>query len=83
LVLSAGGDHFFLQRWVDYYGKHLGRENLYILSHGGDPEHKRIAKGANVIYLPYDATRYCFNQRRWQMLSLMTTAFTRYYDWML
>jgi hypothetical protein len=82
-MTMVGGDHFFLQRWVDYYGKHLGRENLYILSHGGDPEHKRIAKGANVIYLPYDATRYCFNQRRWQMLSLMTTAFTRYYDWML
>lgn len=82
-MTMVGGDHFFLKRWVKYYGKHLGRENLYILSHGGDPEHKEIAKGCNIIYLPYDATRYCFNQRRWQMLSLFASGFTRYYNWIL
>jgi hypothetical protein len=66
-MTMVGGDHFFLGRWVEYYGRHLGRENLYVLSHGGDPEHKRIAEGCNVIYLPFDETRNCFNQRRWQM----------------
>ena len=82
-MTMVGGDHFFLKRWVDYYGAQLGRENLFILSHGGDPEHQRIAEGANVIYLPYDATRNCFNQRRWQMLSRFTSGFTRYYNWVL
>jgi len=77
------GDHFFLQRWVDYYGKQLGREHLYILNHGGDREIAKIAEGANVIHLPYDETRYCFNQRRWQMMSAFTTGFTRYYNWVL
>jgi len=82
-MTMVGGDHFFLRRWVDYYGRQLGRENLYILSHGGDPEHKRIAAGANIIYLPFDPTRNCFNQRRWQMLSLFTSGFTRFYNWVL
>lgn len=82
-MTMVGGDHFFLQRWVDYYGGQLGRENCYVLSHGGDPEHKRIAKGCNVIYLPFDPTRNRFNQRRWQMLSRLTSGFTNFYNWVL
>ena len=82
-MTMVGGDHFFLKRWVDYYGAQLGRENLIILSHGGDPEHKRIAEGATIIDLPYDPTRNCFNQRRWQMLSRLTTGFTAFYNWVL
>lgn len=82
-MTMVGGDHFFLERWVSYYGAQLGREHLYVLSHGGDPEHRRIAEGCNVIYLPRDATRYCFNQRRWQMLSLFATGFVPYYNWMI
>jgi hypothetical protein len=82
-MTMVGGDHFFLGRWVEYYGRHLGRENLFVLSHGGDPEHKRIAEGCNVIYLPFDPTRNCFNQRRWQMLSRLTTGFTSFYNWVL
>lgn len=82
-MTMVGGDHFFLSRWVDYYGRQLGRQNLYVLSHGGDPEHQRIAEGCNIIYLPYDATRNCFNQRRWQMLSRLTTGFTSFYNWVL
>jgi hypothetical protein len=82
-VTMVGSDHFFLKRWVDYYGEHMGREHLYILSHGGDPEHKKIAEGCNIIYLPLDPARFCFNQRRWQMMSMFTTGFTRYYNWVL
>jgi hypothetical protein len=82
-MTMVGGDHFFLKRWVDYYGSQLGRENCFVLSHGGDPEHKKIAEGCNVIYLPYDPTRDCFNQRRWQMLSRLTSGFTSFYNWVL
>lgn len=82
-MTMVGGDHFFLDRWVRYYGSQLGRENLYVLSHGGDPAHKTIAAGCNVIYLPFDETRNCFNQRRWQMLSRLTTGFTNFYNWVL
>lgn len=82
-MTMVGGDHFFLERWVEYYGRQLGRQNLFVLSHGGDPEHKRIAAGCNVIYLPFDETRDCFNQRRWQMLSRVTSGFTSFYNWVL
>lgn len=82
-MTMVGGDHFFLERWVEYYGRQLGRQNLFVLSHGGDPEHKRIAAGCNVIYLPFDETRDCFNQRRWQMLSRVTSGFTNFYNWVL
>ncbi len=82
-MTMVGGDHFFLRRWVEYYGAQLGREHCYVLSHGGDPEHKKIAQGCNIIYLPYDATRNCFNQRRWQMLSRLTSGFTNFYNWVL
>ena len=82
-MTMVGGDHFFLSRWVGYYGRQLGRENLFVLSHGGDPEHRKIAEGCNVIYLPFDETRNCFNQRRWQMLSRLTTGFTNFYNWVL
>ena len=80
-MTMVGGDHFFLSRWVEYYGRQLGRENCYVLSHGGDPEHKKIAEGCNVIYLPFDETRNCFNQRRWQILSLHASALTGFYNW--
>lgn len=82
-MTMVGGDHFFLSRWVEYYGRQLGRENCYVLSHGGDLEHKRIAAGCNVITLPFDPTRNCFNQRRWQMLSRLTSGFTNFYRWVL
>lgn len=82
-MTMVGGDHFFLDRWVRYYGDQLGRENLYVFSHGGDPRHHDIAEGCNIIYLPFDPTRYCFNQRRWQMLSRITTGLTHFYNWVL
>lgn len=82
-MTMVAGDHFFLKRWVDYYGAQLGREHLYILSHGGDPAHKDIADGCNIIYLPRDPSRKSWNQRRWQAISHITSAFTRYYNWFL
>jgi hypothetical protein len=82
-MTMVGGDHFFLRRWVEYYGNQLGREHCYVLSHGGDPMHREIAQGCNIIYLPFDPTRHCFNQRRWQMLSRVTSAFTNFYNWVL
>ncbi|MDZ7905333.1 MAG: glycosyltransferase family 2 protein [Cypionkella sp.] len=82
-MTMVGGDHFFLRRWVDYYGGQLGRENCYVLSHGGDPEHQKIAEGCNIIYLPFDPTRNCFNQRRWQMLSRVASGFLQFYNWVL
>jgi Glycosyl transferase family 2 len=74
-------DYFFLQRWVDYYGKQFGRQHLYVLSHGGDPEHARIAEGANVIRLPRDPTLHRLTRRRWMLKSQFASGMLRYYNW--
>lgn len=74
-------DYFFLERWVDYYGRQFGREHLYILSHGGDPEHARIAAGANIIRLPRDETLHRLTRRRWSFKSSFASGMLRYYNW--
>lgn len=76
-------DHYFLQRWVDYYGRQFGREHLYILSHGGDPEHDRICEGANVIRLPRDPTMWRMDRRRWSLISKFSAGMLRYYNWFI
>jgi hypothetical protein len=77
------GDYFFLRRWLDYYGAQVGREHLYVLSHGNDPEIRRIAEGANVINIPYDETRTKFEARRWTAMSHFTSGLLRYYNWVI
>lgn len=76
-------DHYFLKRWVDYYGRQFGREHLYVLSHGGDPEHYRICEGANVIRLPRDPTMWRMDRRRWGMISKFSAGMLRYYNWFI
>ena len=76
-------DYFFLQRWVDYYGRQFGREHLYILSHGGDPEHARICEGANLIRIPRDPTMWRMERRRWGINTQFSAGMLRYYNWFI
>ena len=57
-MTMVGGDHFFLSRWVEYYGRQLGRENLFVLSHGGTiAVESEAGHGACfTIDLPYGGT---------------------------
>ena len=45
-------DDFFLRKWVDYYGKELGRENLFIFYDGEDQQVADFCSGANVCVHP-------------------------------
>lgn len=76
-------DYYFLRRWVDYYGRQFGREHLYILSHGGDAEHERIAEGANFIRIPRDPTMWRMDRRRWSFISQFSAGLLRYYNWFI
>ncbi len=76
-------DYDLLRNWVNYYEKQVGRAHLYILSHGNDPEHRRIAEGANVINIPRDPTMFQLDRRRWFMISQFTNGLLRYYNWMI
>ena len=77
------GDYFFLERWYRYYSSQVGAHSLYIFSHGGDPEHRRIAPDANVINIPRDETMHRFDRRRWRMLSNFTSGMLQFYHWMI
>lgn len=42
-------DEFFLRKWISYYEKQLGRENLYIYFDGTDQVIPEFTKGTNVL----------------------------------
>jgi hypothetical protein len=48
VVTMARNDEFFLNRWVAYYGKQFGEENLYIYLDGLDQHRPSGAGNANV-----------------------------------
>ena len=41
-------DDFYLRRWVEYYGRELGKENLYVYFDGTDQVVPEFCKGVNV-----------------------------------
>ena len=52
-ITMARNDEFFLSRWVKYYGRELGPENLYIILDGLDQKIPKNATDANIIKLPH------------------------------
>lgn len=76
-------DYDLLETWVRYYEKQVGRDHLYVLSHGNDPEHRKIADGANVIGIPRDPTMHRLERKRWFLMTQFTNGFLRYYNWMI
>ncbi|MDE6649091.1 MAG: glycosyltransferase family 2 protein [Muribaculaceae bacterium] len=46
-ITMVRDDDFFLRKWVEYYGKELGRENLYILFDGEDQKVPDFCKGTH------------------------------------
>ena len=48
-ITMARDDEFFLSRWIAYYGKNLGTENLYILLDGLDQNAPENAGNAHII----------------------------------
>ncbi|WP_208348299.1 glycosyltransferase family 2 protein [Pseudaestuariivita rosea] len=76
-------DYFFLKKWYDYYAEQFGPQHLYIISHGNDPEHRRIAPEANIIGVFRDETMTQFNRRRWRALTALVNGFLFYYNWVI
>lgn len=74
-------EDFFLERWIAHWRKYLPDDAIYVLNHGGNADVARIARGCNVIRLPYDSLKKSVNQRRWQIMSLHASALTGAYSW--
>lgn len=50
VITMARNDDFFLTRWINYYGKELGEENLYIYLDGEDQPVPANAGKVNVFH---------------------------------
>src|SRR5580700_7615446 len=59
----AYNETFFLPRWVAYYGRQLGLENLYVLDHGSNDLSTMGLGPVNIIKVPrtpYDEVKRIF-----------------------
>lgn len=50
-------DDFFLRKWVEYYGRELGKENLYIYYDGEDQSVADFCQGTNAYVHPKIGTQ--------------------------
>ena len=53
VITMARDDEFFLSRWIAYYGKQFGTENLYILLDGIDQKKPANTGKAHIEKLPH------------------------------
>ncbi len=83
VITMVYGDYPFLTRWHRYYSAQVGAENLYVFSHGNDPEHRRIAAGANVMNVPRDGGMVKFDRRRWKMMGHLVSGLLEFYTWVI
>ena len=80
-ITMARDDTFFLSRWIAYYGKQFGTENLYILLDGIDQEIPENAGNAHIKKLPHeDMSRAMGDKYRINKLSEMAHELLKTYD---
>lgn len=70
----------YLARWVAHYGAAVGRENCYVLLHGGDAEMAALASGCRLIYLPRLSVRASFDRDRIALISAYGTYLLTQYN---
>jgi len=80
-ITMARDDDFFLSRWIAYYGKNLGTENLYILLDGVDQNIPENIGMGHVKKLPHEQmTRAAGDKYRIKKLSELAHELLKDYD---
>ena len=80
-ITMARNDEFFLSRWIAYYGKQLGTENLYILLDGTDQKTPLNAGNAHIEKLPHtEMSRATGDKYRLGKLSELAHKLLKTYD---
>ena len=51
-ITMVRNDDFYLRKWVEYYGRQLGKQNLYIYFDGLDQEIASFCEGTTAIKVP-------------------------------
>lgn len=80
-ITMARDDEFFLSRWIAYYGKNLGTENLYILLDGVDQNIPENAGNAHITKLEHiPMSRAAGDKYRISKLSALAHELLKEYD---
>ncbi len=81
-ITMARNDEFFLNRWISYYGKELGEENLYIYLDGLEQKTPSKAGKTNIKKLPHkeEAVQHGDKTRILLLSSLANKLFKKGYD---
>ena len=80
-ITMARDDEFFLSRWIAYYGKQFGTENLYILLDGTDQKEPANAGNAHITKLPHTPmSRATGDKYRIGKLSELASKLLKTYD---
>ncbi|MCQ2580629.1 MAG: glycosyltransferase family 2 protein [Alphaproteobacteria bacterium] len=80
-ITMARDDEFFLSRWIAYYGKQFGTENLYILLDGTDQNAPQNADNAHITKLPHTPmSRSTGDKYRIGKLSNLASELLKTYD---
>ena len=80
-ITMARNDDFFLSRWIEYFGKLLGTENLYIYLDGTDQNIPENAGSAHITKLPHtDMSRSAGDKYRIGKLSDLASKLLAQYD---
>jgi len=75
-------DYWALAQWYSHYGGHLGARNLYVISHGYDPEIQRICPEASIITIPRDELKN-FDRVRARLMNGIQSGLGNLYDWVI
>lgn len=77
----ARNDLFFLEKWINYYGNEIGKENLYIYLDGEDQIVPKNAGAAHITKFPHiDMTRAAGDKYRIGKLSTLAQELLKTYD---
>ena len=75
-------DYWALAQWYRHYGGHLGPRNLYVISHGHDPEIATICPEASIITIPRDELKH-FDRVRLRVINSIQAGLNNLYDWVI
>jgi len=75
-------DYWALEQWYRHYGGYIGYRNLYVISHGYDPEIQRICPDASVINIPREELRN-FDRVRARVINGIQSGLGNLYDWVI
>ena len=75
-------DYWALAQWYRHYGGHLGHTNLFVISHGHDPEIANICPQASIITVPREELLH-FDRVRMRLMNDFQSGLGNMYDWVI